>query len=89
MKKRNPLETLPCVAKATRFWWSWHVLAGHDTFTYTTNSTTTTSQTTNLVCLCNFYAASRTQGLLDVAVDGKLTSGKSSYHEETGADARV
>jgi hypothetical protein len=40
----------------------------------------------NLVRLRNFYAAGGPQGFLNIAIDGELTGGQGTNHEETGTD---
>jgi hypothetical protein len=37
----------------------------------------------------DFYPAGGSQGFLDVAIDGELTSGQSTDHEETGTNTSV
>lgn len=42
-----------------------------------------------LVGLGDFYTTCGTESLLDVTVDGELTGGQSTNHEETGTDTAV
>jgi hypothetical protein len=61
----------------------------HSWLSWYHSCTTTSSPTTTLVGLSDFYSPGRAQGFLDIAIDGELTSSESSDHEETGADTRV